>query len=277
MNDIVAVIFSKDRALQLDATLQSFKKRCLDKFLIDVKVLYKASSYRHKVQYESVQFEQAYAKLVQQEDFKKDLLSITDGYKYILFVVDDTIFVKDFLILDCISGITNHRSCGFSLRLGLNIGKCYTEDGRPMILPLPEFVDNKKQILTFDWTRGSGDFSYPLELSSSLYPAETVKNALDFYEYNEPNTLESCLAYFAWQVLRLQGNTLLSMFDTSVAFSTPMNKVQNVAKLNRCSTNDKYDPECLADKYDTGFRIDIEKLKDFESETVHQEIDFLNL
>ena len=65
---------------------------------------------------------------MREHDFKKDLLACLIGHDYVFFMVDDNIFVKDFLLKDIIEALNrNHRAIGFSLRLGRNTGYCYMQ------------------------------------------------------------------------------------------------------------------------------------------------------
>src|SRR5262245_22785832 len=74
------IIFSKDRAMQLDATLRSFYARCLDADDLSINVLYLATEPRHIRQYQELI--KAYPKVdfLSQKDFRKNLLWLLNPY-----------------------------------------------------------------------------------------------------------------------------------------------------------------------------------------------------
>ena len=51
ITDLVGLVFSRDRAMQLDATLRSFLLHCMDGDQAQITVLYQASSPLHARQY----------------------------------------------------------------------------------------------------------------------------------------------------------------------------------------------------------------------------------
>src|SRR4030042_1966805 len=55
MRNCVSLIFSKDRALQLDATLRSFLLYCKDPELSEIRVLYTTTTSLHEEQYRQLQ------------------------------------------------------------------------------------------------------------------------------------------------------------------------------------------------------------------------------
>lgn len=75
---IHCIVFSKDRALQLDATLRSFFLHCAD--AAQVTVLYKTSSPRHAAQYQRLQNHYPGVKFVEEKDFRSDLLDLLNPH-----------------------------------------------------------------------------------------------------------------------------------------------------------------------------------------------------
>ena len=95
----IAVVFSKDRAMQLDCTLRSFMRHCKDIDTIAVKVLYTTSHASHEKQYQKIKAELPLVEFIRERDFKNDLLSLLTSPEYILFLVDDNVFVNDFSLI----------------------------------------------------------------------------------------------------------------------------------------------------------------------------------
>ena len=264
---MIAVIFSKDRALQLDATIQSLYRRCVDTEKLKVAVLYTTSSDIFEKQYLELIEEYPDIKFVKENDFKQNLINIiiTSFQGYVMFVVDDTIFVKDFSVKEIIESLENNLdSIGVSLRLGANNTYCYMSS-KDQKLPGFEVVQDK---LKFVWSGQDGDFGYPLELSSSVYRIPEVLVPINFKEFTNPNMLESNL-YKSISFFEKILPTLLC-YKTSRAFSNPINIVQK-KKTNKHGNDKKYTPEELAKLYNLKYRIDIDKYFNTTPKSVHQE------
>jgi len=74
--NIETIIFSRDRAMQLDATLRSFFLHCQDAELAGLNVLYRASTPKSASQYEILKTEYVQVHFIKEEDFRKDLENI---------------------------------------------------------------------------------------------------------------------------------------------------------------------------------------------------------
>ncbi len=78
--NIQTLIFSRDRAMQLDAALRSFFLHCQDAELADLNVLYRASTPQSASQYEILKTEYAQVHFIEEKDFRKDLEKILLQY-----------------------------------------------------------------------------------------------------------------------------------------------------------------------------------------------------
>ena len=88
---ISALIFSKNRALQLDLLLNSIKKNF--KQCSEISVLYTTTD-KHKKSYEILQKEHGGIKFVEQKDFYNDICDITKNFKnqsVVMFTDDDIV------------------------------------------------------------------------------------------------------------------------------------------------------------------------------------------
>ena len=125
--NITALIFSKDRAMQLQATIESFILHCRDNNAANLVVLFKASNAVHKQQYDELKKKFPVVIFVEETDFRQQVLSVVERCKYVLFLVDDNIFVKPFSLRDVIAALDSEKNAiGFSLRLGKNTEYCYS-------------------------------------------------------------------------------------------------------------------------------------------------------
>ncbi len=264
------IVFSKDRPLQLDATLRSLKLSCGDLRLSTIRVLYTTSGPRFATQYRVLAIEHGDVEFVREARFKPDLVGLVQDSAHVIFVVDDTLFVGPLSLARTIQVIDEDPTClGFSYRLGRNTTYCYSLD-QPQRVPALEELDS--DLLTFDWTDEEFDFGYPLEVSSSLYRTADVLPLLRELDYKNPNTLESALAQRAASFR--DTHPRLACYGRSVAFSVPANLVQTAWK-NRIDSNPALTAEALADAYARGQRLDVERYRGFVANACHQELDFV--
>ncbi|HEY0733511.1 MAG TPA: DUF6065 family protein [Herpetosiphonaceae bacterium] len=128
---LLGIVFSRDRAMQLDATLRSFFLHCQDADEIALFVIYKATDRRHAEQY--TQLAQMYAahgkvRFIEESDFRQDVLRLLAARgphglaDQLLFLVDDNVFVRSFRLAEIRQALVEHpETIGFSLRLGANV------------------------------------------------------------------------------------------------------------------------------------------------------------
>ena len=125
--NVVTVVFSKDRAMQLDATLRSFD--CHVRAISSRAVLFTTSSELHAQQYEQLRSDHPGWAFIREQDFKKQLMMIVEGYSHVLFVVDDCLFVGNFHLERLTGCLLEHeQAIGVSLRLGKNTSYLYVVD-----------------------------------------------------------------------------------------------------------------------------------------------------
>lgn len=267
-NKTVGLIFSKDRAMQLDAALQSFLLHCKDSQAIDLKVIYKASSTSHERSYQQLMGDYGSVEFVKETNFKSDILMSLKPYQYILFAVDDNIFIRDFSVVDIVKSLENNDDAlGFSLRLGKNTAYCYPLD---TVQKVPNYISIDSRTIKYNWTQAEYDFGYPLELSSSIYRVKDILPILVQLDFSNPNALEGGINANK-HLLDGQRNYLLCC-ELSAAFCNPINITQNVSN-NRAGTNTSYSIESLAKMFEEGYRIDVESYSEFIPSACHQELD----
>ncbi|MBL0176295.1 MAG: hypothetical protein IPP94_13675 [Ignavibacteria bacterium] len=95
---------------------------------------------------------------------RADVRALLAERPFILFVVDDTLFVRPFSLEGTARALASHaQALGFSLRLGRNTRYCYMSGE---MQPLPRFRSAGPGCLLFRWDGARHDFKYPLEVSS---------------------------------------------------------------------------------------------------------------
>ena len=261
------IYFSKDRPAQLDLALKTNQAH-LKNATSSSFVIYKGSNQEYKKAYIQVSKEHPLVTFVEQTNFKQDVMACISWNEYVMFVVDDTIFTGDYDFYHIERALKNDlNSIGFSLRLGKNTTYCY-----PLFVnnDIPEFGSLYYGNINFvNWKNVKiGDFGYPFELSSSVYQTNLISPILRFGEYNNPNELESLMDSY-----KKNYPSTLYFFEKSVAFSSPINKVQTINN-NRSGNTDLYKPESLLELYINGFRI-MDTFNGFISNGCHQEVRFI--
>jgi GT2 family glycosyltransferase/glycosyltransferase involved in cell wall biosynthesis len=263
------LVFSKDRPLQLDGTLRSFFARVSEKG-VSVTVLYTTSSPQQEDLYRKVQAEFSQVNFIRETVFKQNLLQALVGCRYVLFLVDDNIFVRDFSLEENLEDLSAHpQALGYSLRLGENTTYCYSLNRSQ---PKPVMQVCASGTRAFTWVGAEADYGYPLEVSSSIYRASDILPLLSQLEYKNPNSLEGHLAE---SVSALASRLpLLLCPPQSLTFCAPINKVQSVAD-NRAGERFGISAEALAEEYRLGRRLDVQSYYGFVPNACHQEVELV--
>lgn len=267
-SDIIGLIFSKDRAMQLQAVIDSFFLHCVDPDRIQLKILYKASDKLSRSLYDKLKSKFANVTLIEESAFRQQVIDIVTESRNILFMVDDNIFVRDFRLGRIIDGLkANPDAIGFSLRLGRNT--CYNYN-RNLHMTMPDFYVVGDGILKYNWTDQKYDFGYPLEVSSSIYRADEILPLLQQLDFPNPNMLEGLMAANA--NLFHQARSTLLCYDLSVTFCNPINLVQTVC-TNKTSNNNQYSAANLAAMFAEGYSIDINEYNGLIPLGCHQDVE----
>jgi hypothetical protein len=289
---IQAIIFSKDRPLQLHAALASIALHATEPDSFPINVLWRASHNSYAEGYAQVakEFHSSLSiNWFEETNFKANLLAIIQAPQiksriqrfkdfvllrqppsqtdHLLFLVDDNLFIRSFCLQEAADALNNHPDAiGFSLRVGSNTTTCYSLQCEQ---PLPPF-ESAPTGLRFKWPGQVGDFGYPLELSSSVYRCSDLIPLLRSLPYTNPNRLEQALSatrgFFARRL------PSLLCFEQSVAFCAPVNKVQSILD-NRSGAQEEYSCEALNALFLDGYRINVSALSEFVPESAHVEIE----
>ena len=267
MRSIAVVVFSKDRPMQLDATLRSFRHHDVDGSGYRPSVLFRASGHEYESAYQLLRLQYPDVTFHPEADFKLDLLSIVGRAEFVLFVVDDTIFTGP-LAPDQAAGYLDAEQglIGFSFRLGRNTTYSYALD-RPQALP--DFSELGADTLEYEWTVAEHDFGYPIELSTSLYRSSDIRPLLGWLSYHNPNSLEDALA--GTTRLFNESRPRLACLSRSVAVSVPVNVVQ-ADWPNRSGSQQGLDADALRVRFECGERIDVMQYDGVVPEACHQEL-----
>lgn len=252
------IVFSKDRAAQLDLFLRSFYK--YTKNGDQIKVLYTYTNDDFKKGYDILIDKYINIKFKLETDFKNDLLDLVYLCKHTIFFVDDNIFIRDFNFYDKQQEIFENDSDILCRSLRLNYYLDWSYAARSSIDYVPVF--NKDGI--YYWKDALGDYGYPMSLDGHIYRTKEILSLLKDLIYTNPNSLEGRM-----NVNRLKGNKIIC-YPESKIINTPVNRVQT-NNFNYCGC---VSAEYLNERFCNGNEIDLEMFDCFVSKACHVEVEF---
>jgi len=265
-----AVIFSKDRAAQLDLCLRSIKENAAG-FVNDVVVLWKASHRDHEKGYNLCRADHPDVMFIRESDFWNDTLAIVNnGYlnETAMFVMDDDVIYRPVVapypedVLEL-----NGRAICFSLRLGANTTECYPlrrSQGQPHITFSPV---GEGQYGTWDWMASDADFGYPGSLDGHVFRTPELAMMLEGATFSNPNQLEEALVSSTRHMLA----PTMCGYRLSHLVGIPANRVSDTHHTNRYGETN-YEPETLLNRtYLDGSRITLDSVDPRKVNAAHVE------
>lgn len=262
------IVFSKDRALQLHALLSSYLEKVVSP--VPLHILYHASTPAHQKAYEEVMgiFSDKFSFIKQSSNnfFRADLLKILDSVlaEKTFFLVDDVLFIENFDMSDFTKFDTDKVVP--SLRMGLNLKKCYTVQKEQ---PLPELIScagSDEDKIFWKWNQGVYDWSYPLSVDGHFFSTQEIKTITSLIHFSAPNTYEDQLQKFRRFFLFRKGVG----YKKSKIVNIPCNKVQQENKNIYGNIHQDY----LLEQWMKGYQMDYRSLYGFPNTSVHEEISF---
>lgn len=251
------IVFSKNRAMQLDACLRSIER--LAPYKGPIVVVYLATTPRFADGYEMLD-SGARVRLVEQgEDFQRDVMTALDPEsEYTVFHTDDDVFFRG----PPTAPVLPAGFSAFSLRLGANTTYCYPLRRSQ---PVPATSGNGL-VIAWDWTHAKDDFAYPMSLDGHVFSTRLLLRMLSRARFTNPNQLEEEL-----HLRRYLAPAGMLAFRESCVVSIPANVV-SATHGNRASGRADSSAESLNERFLRGERIDLDSM-DFSSVTAaHQEV-----
>ena len=264
MKKVDFIVFSKNRPMQLQALLESFFHFVEPSVVNSVKVLFAFDP----------QYQNGYSKIlnrfpnvvfIKENDFRHQTIStISESGEHVCFLVDDIIFYRE----TPADILPKSSEVCFSLRLGKN---CKYSHPANSWYNLPKFQEEGNNI-SWNWTSGEYDFSYPFSLDGHVFRKDDVLQSLGNAIFRSPNSLENALVY--WNPLMEKFKRMrMRSFHQSCLVGVPVNRVNNEVPnrfgLEFCMT----EPE-LQSLFDQGKRIAWETMDFSTVQGPHKEIKF---
>jgi hypothetical protein len=262
------VIFSKNRACQLNLLLDSINKNAPHLF-DKIHVLYRADN-EYSPAYEKLKTIHHPINFFSENNFRWDLLKlINDGFDTTTFMVDDAVIFNEISInkVDILKPVVED-SVIFSLRLGEN---CNYSHPANLHYTLGEH-NVSGEFLIFDYTKQqAGDFRYPLSTDGHIFKTESIKELLIEINFNNPNTLEANLQQFV--IGNLIPKTVMC-FRQSKLVSIPVNLVNDTFQ-NRHGLEFGMSEKELNDRFLNGEIIDLNAMDFLNINGPHKEIKYI--
>lgn len=259
-NRVSACIFSKDRPLQLEALLRSMQHHCrgeLERYLI-----WRASNEAFRSAYEEVfsGFSHDNIHFIEESDFQKDTIAVLERSpcSSYMFLVDDLMFVREFRT-EWLRGLKLFRVVP-SVRLDERV--TYSQP-HGCDSPPPRLRSTKHPPWrSFSWTESTEGWAMPLALDGNVFDRRELLTLLKGIQFRNPNSLEGAMGpYRFW-------------FKYRKGYCLPQRCIQNFA-LNRVQTENstfpcgEFSADALLEKWEQGFRLDIEAMAQMKSNSTH--------
>jgi hypothetical protein len=278
--ETLVLIFSKDRAAQLDLLLRSMTKHDNGGIWNHIMVLYKSSNDEfergYKKIYHNINTGGIYPTTMCWDEndpdalpFKEELLCIinTTEPKYIMFLVDDMIMMNDvtFNWVRAKQMLETQPISTISLRLGLNTTWQY-QTNSPTMMPLNYKEENNLIIWNRVTIPPTMNFNYPLSTDGHIFRADMIVPIIREMNFTFPNDFEAGLQAYARRV-----PALMACPKQSVFVNSPINLVQDKFK-NKAGTKYGIPSKELNDKFLAGQRINYESIDFNTVKGCHQEL-----
>jgi hypothetical protein len=248
------IVFSKDRACQLDLFLRSWEKFVDIPGKINVLYTYTQSNDRFRVGYEKLIDLHPSVNFVPEDDFTcfvpksyfydRAMELINPAKPNTIFFVDDIVFINKFSTNseEFTEFKINSNILALSLRLGKNINYCYPSNS---YCPGPEL----KLFGRFDISKG-GYWSYPMSIDGNIYKTADLLPILKKIEFKNPNTLEYQMA------CNPINKSEMVCFESSRLINLAINRVQDEFKNRAGSASHHF----LNDGFLNGKTINLDQL-----------------
>lgn len=259
------IIWSKDRACQLDLLLRSIE---LNANVFDVKVIYKASDLKYKEAYTKLFKEHTNVLSIPEKDFMGDTVNAVVPTSKL--VSEHTAFSTDDMVFHSkcpnVFPLPSQENEVFSFRLGYNtlIQNCHTGETQTPLCYAETEDENILHWCPKDYPSLS-NYAYPLALDTHVFKTSYLQKLLSqIGPFKNSNELESKMQSCVYDI------DFMSSFTKSVAVNIPCN---NMSTVTRAGESFSYSLEWLNDEFLSGKRISLEDIMSNIFLGCHQEVE----
>ena len=258
------VIFSKDRACQLDLLLNSIERRVADWREWNIQVLYTFSTPAFGTAYDEVWAAHPGFRYVcerdRREGFRELTLALVGERPYVTFLVDDDVFKEDFSVdmPEFRTFASDPSIMCLSLRMCPRMDYAYTLDRHTAIPPF-------EQGTVWDWNGGDGDWGYPMSIDGHIFRSAELVPLMAELEFRDPNTFEDVLSRHPLPHPRV------ICFEESKLINLPVNRVQDTAPNRHGGVAAQW----LNDEFLAGRRLALRMVEGVRNPSPHHELPLL--
>ena len=254
------IVFSRDRACQLELFIRSMKFYFKEFSEYKINVLYTFSDFKFKEGYDKLFkiYNDSNINYIRESNFKSQVVSLLNiDNPYTVFFVDDIVFKNSFSLTSLPFKLLTLRDDILTLSLRLHTKLTYCYPARIEMTP-PEF-DNSN---AFKWYGLRGDYGYPMSLDGHFFRTKEILSITKVITFKNPNSYESMLAGYPLN------RPKIICFEDSIIVNNPINKVQNFNN----NVHGNITAEYLNQKFLDDYIIDLENFKGIKNDSCHQEI-----
>lgn len=261
------IVWSKDRACQLDCLLRSLPINFFNK----VYVIYKTSDDNFQKGYEklSARFQHViFIKEVSLHDQTMEVIGeCLSSTSKIALSTDDTVFFKNPpMTPEEVVKSMGPQTVTFSFRYGFNtiVQDCHIDSYQPSLNIYQDCGDYISW--NSEYYHPLTNYGYPFGLDMHVYDAQMLYNLANQIDFKNTNQLESGLFH-----LRVHAPKIINSFKHSVAVNIPCN---NMSGITRSGEKYPFTIEELNKAYLDDYIINLDDIKGARIIGSHQEIDW---
>lgn len=259
------VIWSKDRAAQLDLTLQTIKAYFVEWKEQTISIIYKYSNDFYKQGYDRVKSLHPEFTYIAETNFREDTLKTIFNTKkeYVSFLVDDDIFIDTISLKspEFIEFDNNPLIATLSCRMAPYIDYCYTQNQ-----PAKKPVLNEKHI--WNWhSECSGDWNYPWSVAGLHIFRKLDLEPLKNMNFRATNTFEGMFCNIPFS-----GRNLMICYEHAKTFTGANNKIQTE---NNNRHENSHPVDAMNKIFLTGSRLSIEANHYIISNACHGKVEYI--
>jgi len=243
------IIFSKDRAMQLDLLLRSIKDNFIELNPSEIKVYIKASNNDYRIAYLQLTKDHPEFHYIFQTDFYSEVKKIINNFSkpYSLILVDDSVILNDFPVMNSLKYLEQIEFHQISLRMHLGIEYCHPADRYCSTSNMEQIEDN---LFSWYWRNNDelADWGYAANIDSCFYKTQFLKNIINRISFDNVNDIEGRM-----NELRYEFRPKMICYDIPKIATICNNLTQS--GFNRHNPNPMYTIENLNQLYLEGRRI----------------------
>lgn len=260
--DLFIIIFSKDRACQLESLLRSVRDHFRSAYL-SITVLYKATSPAFNNGYELAKKTCVCDKVAwrPEQSFQNDVAAICGALapeSLVMFLVDDDVVFRPCMLEGVLDAFTDEY-----LFVSLRASRAYSSDMPPEFITSEPYLEWKWNYSKRRWVT----WNYPFSIDGNIFHAAHISKIVRKISFEAPNSFEGRMhtCRHHWWVKRIKKG--LALLD-AVVFNNPLNRVQAESETwhNNVST------ESLNEAFLSGMRINNAVLYSARPDATHYSV-----